>query len=165
MDFGVKKIHVRVVTCENTWPLSVAHFISIFLNHCVIDLHDGNLVSFYQHRAQQAPHVSSNPSFVFPRISIRDTHVHDWRSCVHLREHVHTSCLDPKRIQRLTATSTLWSSRDKDPWGQVSYSVPTPVSVHYTLLHILVINLVTNFRRPPFTVTSIWVELSRPSYF
>jgi hypothetical protein len=53
---------------------------------------------------------------------------------------------------------------DKDPWGQVS-SVPIPVTVHYKLLKTLDINLITNFRRPPFTVTSIWVELLRPSYF
>ncbi len=32
----------------------------------------------------------------------------------------------PKTV---TATSNLCSSRDKDPWGQLS-SVPTPVSVH-----------------------------------
>ncbi len=53
---------------------------------------------------------------------------------------------------------------DKDPWGQVS-SVPIPVTVHYKLLKTLDINLITNCRRPPFTVTSFWVELSRPSYF
>ncbi len=35
----------------------------------------------------------------------------------------------------------------------------------YTLLQTLDINLVTNFKCPPFTVTSIWVELSSPSYF
>jgi hypothetical protein len=35
----------------------------------------------------------------------------------------------------------------------------------YILLYCSDINLITNFRRPPFTVTSIWVELLRPSYF
>ncbi len=64
----------------------------------------------------------------------------------------------------LTATSTLCSSRDKDPWGQVS-SVPTPVSVHYKLPKTLVINLITNFEHLPLIVTSIWVELLRPSWF
>ncbi len=67
-------------------------------------------------------------------------------------------------LQILTATSTLCSSRDKDLWGQVS-SVPSPVSVHYKLLQTLDNNLITNYRRPQFTVTSISVELSRPSYF
>jgi hypothetical protein len=51
----------------------------------------------------------------------------------------------------------------RDPWGQVS-SIPTPVFVRYILLQALYINLITNYRRPSFTVTSICVELSRPSY-
>ncbi len=58
---------------------------------------------------------------------------------------------------RLTATSTLRSSRDKDPWGQVS-SVPTPASAHYKLLQTVDINLIRNCRRPPFAVASIWVD-------
>jgi hypothetical protein len=68
----------------------------------------------------------------------------------------------------LTATSTLCFSRDNNPWGQVS-SVPTYTcisAVLYHLLQTLKINLITNFRHPPFTVTSFWVrQSSRPSYF
>jgi hypothetical protein len=58
-----------------------------------------------------------------------------------------------------TATSTLRSSRDK------YHMSPGPVSIHYTLLQTLDINIITNFNCPPFTVIPIWVELSSPSYF
>jgi hypothetical protein len=44
-------------------------------------------------------------------------------------------------------------------------SIIRPVSVHYTLLQTLDSGLITNFRRPPSTVTSICVELWSPSYF
>jgi hypothetical protein len=60
-------------------------------------------------------------------------------------------CFQPNS---LTATPSLFSSGDKDPWGQVS-SVPTPVSVHYKLSETLDINLITNFEHLPFIVTSI----------
>jgi hypothetical protein len=49
--------------------------------------------------------------------------------------------------------------------GDKYHLSPVPVSVHYTLLQSLDINLITNFTCPPFTVTSIWVELSCPAYF
>ncbi len=42
---------------------------------------------------------------------------------------------------------------------------PQPVSVHYTQLKSLDINLIATFTRPPFsTVMSILVERSSPSY-
>ncbi len=65
---------------------------------------------------------------------------------------------------KLSASSTSRSSTDKDPWDNYNLS-PRPVSAQYTLLQIIVINLITNFWRLPFTVTSIAVELSSPSYF
>ncbi len=40
--------------------------------------------------------------------------------------------IHPDKTVVYTATSTLRSSGDKDPWGQVS-SVATTCSVHYTL--------------------------------
>ncbi len=42
---------------------------------------------------------------------------------------------------------------------------PRPVYVHKPQVQTLDINLMANFMRPPFTVTSIWVEQSRLSYF
>jgi hypothetical protein len=42
---------------------------------------------------------------------------------------------------------------------------PQLLFVYYTLLQIIEIKLITKFRHPPFTVTSIQVELSSPSYF
>jgi hypothetical protein len=51
--------------------------------------------------------------------------------------------------------------------GDKYHLSPGPaVSIHYTLLQTLDINLITHFNcLAPFTVTSIWVELSSPSYF
>jgi hypothetical protein len=49
--------------------------------------------------------------------------------------------------------------------GDKYHLSPGPVSLHYTLLQTLDINLITHFKCPPFTVTSIWVELPSPSYF
>jgi hypothetical protein len=42
---------------------------------------------------------------------------------------------------------------------------PQLLFVYNTLLQIIEINLITKFRHPPFTVMSIHVELSSPSYF
>jgi hypothetical protein len=49
--------------------------------------------------------------------------------------------------------------------GENYHLSPRPVSVHYTIVQNLNFNLITHFKRPSFTVTSIWAELSSPSYF
>ncbi len=62
-----------------------------------------------------------------------------------------------------TATSSLYSSGDEDPWGQV-LTVPTACLGHYTQFHTLDIKLLGTFTRPPCTVRSISMKPSRLSY-
>jgi hypothetical protein len=50
-------------------------------------------------------------------------------------------------------------------FGDTCHLSPQLVSVHHTLLQTIDINLITNFRPPPFTDMWIWLELSSPSYF
>jgi hypothetical protein len=79
-----------------------------------------------------------------------------WSSC----HRFVTSVVTGGRLQQLQ----LYVSAETRISGDKYHLSPRPVSVYYTPRYTLDINLITNFRRPPFTVLSIWVELSSPSY-